>query len=69
MDMVIKSNWGNCKSKSITEDLMNMHKQIATNTPKKFIPTYPAWVKNYADKFGLVEGKDFIVPESYAEAE
>lgn len=67
--MAIESNWKNCKSESITKDLMNICKRMEESAPKKFIPTYPAWARNYADKFGLVEGKDFVVSESYVEVE
>lgn len=59
--MAIKSNWENCKSESITKDLMNICKRMEEGAPKKFIPTYPAWVRNYSDKFGLVEGKNFMI--------
>lgn len=65
--MSIESNWENCKSESITKDLMNIRKQIQESAPKNFIPTYPAWARDYAVKFGMVEGKDLIVSESYAE--
>lgn len=65
--MAIESNWENCKSESIKKDLLNMHERMKTSTPKKFIPTYPAWARDYAVKFGLVEGKDFVVSESYME--
>lgn len=67
--MVIESNWGNCKSQNITEDLINIHECMKSSVPKKFIPIYPAWARNYADKFGLAEGKDFIVSEIYTEVE
>lgn len=67
--MAIKSNWENSKSESITKDLMNIRKRMEESAPKKFIPTYPAWARNYADKFGLVEGKDFVVSKSYMEVE
>lgn len=65
--MAIESNWENCKSESITKDLINICKRMEASAPKKFIPTYPAWDRDYAVKFGMVEGKDFIVSESYAE--
>lgn len=67
--MAIESNWENCKSESITKDLMNIRKRMEESAPKKFIPAYPAWARNYADKFGLVEGKDFVVSKSYMEVE
>lgn len=67
--MAIESNWENCKSKNIIKDLVNMHEHTKTSAPKKFIPTYPAWARNYADKFGMVEGKHFVVSESYVEVD
>lgn len=65
--MVIESNWGNCKSQNITKDLINIHECMKSSVPKKFIPIYPAWVRNCADKFGLAERRDFKVSEHYAE--
>lgn len=67
--MDIESNWGNCKSQNITEDLTNIRECMKANVTKKFIPVYPTWVRNYADKFGLLEGVDFMVLEHYGEAE
>lgn len=65
--MAIESNWENCKSQNIMEDLVNMHEYAKVSAPKKFIPIYPDWARNYADKFGMVEGKDFVVSERYVE--
>ncbi|MCI9135977.1 MAG: hypothetical protein HFH48_00185 [Lachnospiraceae bacterium] len=65
--MAIESNWENCKSQNIMEDLVNIHEHTKVSAPKNFIPMYPAWARNYADKFGMVEGKDFVVSESYVE--
>lgn len=68
--MAIESNWENCKSESITKDLINMHERMKhSEHAKKSVPIYPAWVRNYADKFGMVEEKDFIVSEGYTEVE
>lgn len=65
--MAIERNWKNCKSESITKDLINIRKRMEASGPKKFIPTYPTWARYYTVKFGLVEEKDFIVSESYVE--
>lgn len=65
--MAIESNWENCKSESIKKDLMNICKRMEESVPKKFIPIYPAWARNYANKFGMVEGKHFVFSESYVE--
>lgn len=65
--MAVESNWKNCESESITKDLINMRERMEPGAPQKFIPTYPAWARDYAVKFGLVEGKDFVVSEIYME--
>lgn len=65
--MAIESNWGNCEPENITKDLISMRERMAQSTAKKFISIYPAWVRNYTDKFGLVARRDFKVSEHCVE--
>lgn len=38
--MAIESNWENCKSQNIMEDLVNIHEHTKVSAPKNFIPMY-----------------------------
>ena len=63
MDMVSKSDWENIKYENIVDDLKEMQCREKTRQPKKFVPIFPKWAKEYAEEFGMIEGRDFKVSQ------